>query len=348
MNADDPRPILVTGAGGFVGGHVARELARRGWAVRGFCRTIPLTEPGDPPIVWTLGDLRDEKVTRAAVDGVRAIVHVAGWVNLGKDPQGLAHAINVDATRNLLDQAERAGVERFIYTSTLWTVAAGTPDRPADENSPWDLDLIRSPYCDSKREAERLVLERDGGRIATLVFCPGLVVGPRDRKPTSTKLLLTLARHRLVFLPQGGIPIVDAGVVARAHAEALVRGEGGQRYIVAGPYLSYRDLARLVAGIAGKPRWIVPLADSVRPALAVLADRFGGEEVSRATVGGGFLRLTVSGARADRVFDLIHPPAVESIFAALNDHRRSSRASWLKLVSPLSQRDGPAELDRAD
>ena len=184
MDPKDTRPILVTGPGGFVGGHVARELAVRGFVVRGLCRTIPPIEPDDPPISYVVGDLRSDEDLRRAVDGVRGIVHSAGWVDLGRDPNGLAQAINVDSTRTLLDLAERAGVERFVYTSTLWTVAAGTVDTPADEESAWDLDSIRSPYCESKRAAERLVLDRDNDRMRTIVLCPSLVIGPRDRRPS--------------------------------------------------------------------------------------------------------------------------------------------------------------------
>ena len=348
MTLNDTRPILVTGAGGFIGGHVARELASRGDSVRGFCRTIPPVEAGDPPISWIVGDLRDEEDVRRGVEGVQAIVHTAGWVDLGRDPQGLAKSINVDATRALLSLGERAGVERFVYTSTLWTVAAGTSERPADEDSLWDLEIIRSPYSESKREAERLVLDRNGERLKTMVLCPSLVIGRRDRRPTSTKLLLTLARHPLVFLPNGGIPIADVRVVARAHAEALIRGDGGKRYVIAGPYVSYRELARLVAKLAGNPKMIVPLADWIRRPLLAIVDRFGLQgEVSRATVGGGFLRLNVSGARADRAFDLIHPPLSQSLFETLEDHRRSSRAPWLQLAPEDSVLDGPAKDGRA-
>ncbi len=348
MTLHDTRPILVTGAGGFIGGHVARELASRGDSVRGFCRTIPPVKAGDPPISWIVGDLRNENDVQKAVEGVQAIVHTAGWVDLGRDPQGLARSINVDATQSLLNLGERAGVERFVYTSTLWTVAAGTFERPADEDSPWDLDLIRSPYSESKREAERLVLNRDGERLKTMVLCPSLVIGRRDRRPTSTKLLLTLARHPVVFLPNGGIPIADVRVVAQAHAEALIRGEGGKRYVIAGPYVSYRELARLVAKVAGNPKMIVPLPDWIRRPLLAIVNRFDLQgEVSQATVGGGFLRLSVSGARADRAFELIHPPLSQSVYETLEDHRRSSRAAWLNLVPDQSVNDGPAKEDQA-
>ena len=119
-------PVLVTGAGGFVGGHIARELAGAGHRVRGLTRRPPSIEPGDPPIEWLAGDLRDADVRRRALAGVRGVVHAASWVCLGLDPRGNSQAINVEATARLLAESAQAGVERFVYTLTLYTLAAGT------------------------------------------------------------------------------------------------------------------------------------------------------------------------------------------------------------------------------
>ena len=82
-------PVLVTGAGGFVGGHVARTLAAAGYRVRGWTRRPVISEPGDPPIEWFVGDLRDPRDRQNAVAGMRGIIHVAGWVSLASDPHGL-------------------------------------------------------------------------------------------------------------------------------------------------------------------------------------------------------------------------------------------------------------------
>src|SRR5437660_939502 len=112
--------VLVTGAGGFVGGHVARALAEAGCRVRALSRRPPPTEPSDPPIEWTPGDLRRAEDRARALAGVRGVVHSAGWVSLGSDPRGESRAVNVDATRALLDEGRAAGIDRFLYTSTLW------------------------------------------------------------------------------------------------------------------------------------------------------------------------------------------------------------------------------------
>ncbi len=331
-------PVLVTGAGGFVGGHVARALARAGHAVRGLSRRLPSTAADDPPIDWLLGDLRNPAVRRESVRGVRAVVHSAGWVSLGSDPSGDAVAINIDATRGLLDEARAAGVERFLYTSTLHTLAAGTAEHPADEDTPWNLHSVDAPYARTKRAAERMVLE-GSDRMAGLAICPGMVLGPGDVRPTSTKLPLVMSRSRVVTLPGGGIPIVDAGVIAEAHARALAVGEPGLRYAVVGPYLSYQEMAGLVAEVAGRPHRVVSIPDAFeRPVVGFARAldwlRRGRGDVSGAAAAGGFLRLHVRGDRADRAFGLAHPPPIRSIFTALDDARRHGRAPWLP---PLRQ-----------
>ena len=134
------------------------------------------------------------------------MIHAAGWVSLGRDPRGLSRAINVDATRGLLDDAQRASVERFVLTSTLHTLAAGTSTSPADETSPWNLECVDSPYARSKREAEALVRRASQGTFTTVVLCPGMVLGPRDPKPTSTRLLHVLARSPRGVSPAGRNP----------------------------------------------------------------------------------------------------------------------------------------------
>src|SRR5262249_22734292 len=138
-----------------------------------------------------------------------------------------------------------------------------SPTAPADEKTVWNLTALRSPYCETKREAERLVLERDRTGFGTVVLCPALVIGPRDVRPTSTRVLLHMARTPVAVLPLGGTPVVDARVVAEAHLRALQRGETGRRYVVAGPYLSYAELAFMVARLTGRPWRVVIIPDAL-------------------------------------------------------------------------------------
>lgn len=316
-------PVLVTGAGGFVGGHIARHLARIGHRVRGLTRARPVEFPGDPPIEWILGDLRDPALLSSAVSGVRGVIHSAAWVSLGRDRRGLSRAVNVDATRTLLDQARQARVERFVFTSTLHTLAAGTSEVPADEETPWNLQSVDSPYCRTKREAETIVRQASDDSFTTIVLCPGMVLGARDPKPTSTRLIHTLAKTPVAVVPNGGIPIVDTGVITTAHRRALVSGRPGERYAVVGSYLSYVELAKAVAEVAGRPWKVLVMPDFMETpfkGVASLIDRLRiAKEISATTVAGGYLRLHVRGRKADECFGLVHPPPIETIQAALKN-----------------------------
>ena len=312
-------PVLVTGAGGFVGGHVARSLAQAGHFVRGFSRRPVDALAGDPSIEWVIGDLTDQDLRRRALAGVRGVIHTAAWVSLGPDLKGISQRVNVELTEQLLAEARAAGAERFVYTSTLYTLAAGTAERSADESSVWNLERIDSSYIRTKRQAERMVLEASGDRFTTIALCPGMVLGPRDPKPTSTQIVRAYSRTMMAIAPRGGIPIVDSRLLAVAHRRALVAGGSGERYAVVGPYLAYGELARLVASITGRPRWVVSLPSQVEPLIVRAAGWFGPlvrrwyPDVSPQLAAAGFLGLHLSGARANSCLGLEHPSARETV-----------------------------------
>ena len=167
----------------------------------------------------------------------------------------------------------------------------------------------------TKRQAEQLVLRGEPPTFLHDRPLSGNGSGPRDTKPTSTAIAKAYSRAIVAIVPPGGIPIIDVELLALAHRRALVCGRGGERYAVVGPYLSYGDLAALVASLTGRPRWLIPLPDRLQTAIVSVAGWSGPlarrwwPDVSRQLAAAGFLRLHVRGDRANACFGLDAPPS---------------------------------------
>jgi dihydroflavonol-4-reductase len=222
----------VSGATGFVGRHVARELRERGADVRA-----------------ERVDLLDPPALERAVAGCDAVVHVAALYSYDAPAEQIEH-VNVDGTRNLLDAARRARVRRFLFTSTAGTCGP-VPGRPAteeDEPPAWELSV---PYKRTKAAAERLARE-----VGAVVVNPTTPVGPGDHKPTPTgRMIAGVATGRLPgFVRTTGLNLVDVRDVAHGHALALEHGEPGERYLLGGANLPLEEVFAAIADLAGRPR----------------------------------------------------------------------------------------------
>jgi dihydroflavonol-4-reductase len=235
------KPILVTGAGGFIGSHVARALVARGEEVRG------LLYPGESrknlegldlePIE---ADVRDADAMERAAAGCRAIVHLASvyavWM---RRPTDLLE-INVDGTRNVLDAAMAARVGRVIVTTSqgLW---AGRPrgfliDETTIPNEDGCLDATGDLYCRSKLDKHELVREYARRGLDVLSVAPAVPFGPGDLRPTPTGQILTsLVNLPLFTYVDTIINPVDVRDVAEGHVLALERGAAGEAYLLGGP-----------------------------------------------------------------------------------------------------------------
>jgi dihydroflavonol-4-reductase len=241
--------VFVTGATGFVGSHVARELRERGAEVR------------DERV-----DLLDAAALERAVVGCEAVVHVAALYSYDADP-ALIEAVNVDGTRNVLEACARKSVRRLLHTSTAGTCGPvpGRVATEADDPPPWELEVA---YKRTKLAAERLALA-----AGAVVVNPTTPVGDGDRKPTPTgRMIAGVATGRIRgYVQTTGLNVVDVRDVARGHALALERGEPGERYLLGGVDLPLGDLFAAIAALAGRPcpRVRVPYA------FAVLAGKAG-------------------------------------------------------------------------
>ena len=244
----------VTGASGFVGGHVARELEEAGVEVR-----------------RERADLRDTEALRRAMDGCDAVFNVAALYSYTALDE-VFEAVNVEGTRNVIAACRAAGVERLVHTSTAGTCGPveGRPATEEDGPPDWELTV---PYKRTKLESEELVLEAARGGLDAVVVNPTTPVGDGDLKPTPTGAMIRgVASGKIKgYVATTGLNVVDVRDVARGHLLAYHRGESAERYLLGGTNLSLRDLFALVAEVAGRsrPRVRVPYA------VAMVAARLG-------------------------------------------------------------------------
>jgi dihydroflavonol-4-reductase len=230
--------VYVSGASGFVGSHIARELREAGEEVRD--DRVELLDPG---------------ALAEAVHGCDAVVHVAALYSFDA-PDAQFERVNVEGTRNLLEAARHASVRRFLFTSTAGTCGP-VPGRPAteeDEPPEWELKVA---YKRTKVASERLALE-----AGAVVVNPTAPIGDGDHKPTPTgRMVANVARGRMPgYLGTTGLNLVDVRDVARGHLLALEKGEPGERYILGGVNLPLGAVFAAIAGLAGRkpPRLRVP------------------------------------------------------------------------------------------
>ncbi len=248
--------VFLTGASGFVGGHVARELRQAGYRVRVLARK-PVALPSDVEVI--LGDLRLPGGLAGALDGCRYLIHCAALYSFApRDRTALRH-VNVAGTAGLLEAARVAGVERVVVTSSSATLGPARGDRAADERD-WAHASRRSAYHRSKLDQERTAF---AARIPVIAVLPTAPIGPGDGKPTPTgKLVLDFARGRIFAKPPaiGGMNLVAVEDVARAHVTALERGRIGERYVLGGENLEFDRIWELLATVTGRPapRWRIP------------------------------------------------------------------------------------------
>jgi dihydroflavonol-4-reductase len=246
--------VLVTGATGFVGSHVARLLAVRGARVRVLVRpSSDLRALENLAIERVTGDLRDAASLESALRGVQRVFHVAADYRLwARDPREIYES-NVTGTRNLLEAARKAGVERFIYTSTVATIAVQRPALPNEETRA-TLDEMIGHYKRSKFLAEQEARDTAGKGVPVVIVNPTAPVGPGDWKPTPTgKIIVDFLSGKMPAYVDTGLNLVPVEDVAEGHLLAAERGKIGDRYILGGRNMTLKEILEALSAIAGRP-----------------------------------------------------------------------------------------------
>src|SRR5438132_10410130 len=244
---------FITGGTGFIGHRLVKRLLDDGWSVRALVLEPERTRlPEHPRLELLVGDVTKAETFRGGMDGADAVFHlaalVAAWIRDNRE----YFRLNVQGTAHVIDEAIRARVPRFLFTSSMSGIGV-TPGAVMREDSPPGKAF--GPYELSKAQAERLVAKavRERG-LPAITLIPSIVIGPGDTRNTG-KFLLSCVKGEFpgTFADDSVLPVVDADDVARAHVLAYRGGRGGERYIISGDNARWGALRRIASIAAVRP-----------------------------------------------------------------------------------------------
>lgn len=245
---------LVTGASGFVGSNVVRELLAAGYEVRALVRpTSNLRALSGLPIEYATGDVLDSPSVRAAATGCDVLFHTAAVFSYWGHSEQQLFEVSVDGTRTVLDAASAAGVRRVVLTSSSVALGSSTRAVVRDESAQIADDEPAPAYFHAKAAQERSAMDyaKKLG-VELIAACPTIVVGAHDyRAVPSTAVILDYLKDALRVTFPGGCNVVHVGDVARGHVLLAQRGEPGQRYVLGSENLQWSLLHRMIGELAG-------------------------------------------------------------------------------------------------
>lgn len=245
---------LVTGGTGFLGSHVVRALARRGDDLRLLVREgRTLDHLAGTDYERVVGDVLDRESVRKAMKGVDRVFHLAGTTSMRSTARDRVFEVHVGGTRNVMEEALRAGVMRAVHTSTAGTIGPAKPGGTADESDPFTAGGLGIAYINAKHDAEGVAMRVAARGLPVVVVNPSFVVGPDDPTGTSNALVRRLLLRRIPVYVDGALSIVDVRDVASGHLLADQYGAEGERYLLSGRNFTLQRLFADLSRIAGVP-----------------------------------------------------------------------------------------------
>lgn len=253
--------VLITGANGFLGSNLTRELYRLGYDIRILVRPqADLKSIADIPCEIFSGRIDDKADVQAAVKGCDIVIHAAAVTGQWNISFEQYEAVNFISTRYVAEAVLEHKVARFIFVSTANTIGPGTKEEPGTELNGFTLYSANSGYITTKYLAQQYVLEQvERHQLPAIIVNPTFMIGPYDIKPSSGQLLLYGVNKKILFCSQGGKNFVYIKDVCQGIMQAIDRGKTGECYLLAGENLSYREFFRLVNRVTGNRSLIIEI-----------------------------------------------------------------------------------------
>jgi len=289
--------ILVTGATGFLGSHVARKLVERGERVRILLRKTSRTSNiKDIDAERAYGDILDIDSVKEALKGCDTLYHIAGIVSSRKSDYGRMEEINVKGTFNVFSSALEAGVKKAVYTSSVAAIGVDPNGGIANEETPFTLEPMGIQYLNTKYYAEKEALKFYQKGLPLVIVNPSIVIGPGDIYLSSTALIVWYCKGKFPGYMDGGVNVVDVEDVAEGHILAAEKGRVGERYILGNKNLSIMECFSLLERVTG-----IPSPKRKVPYFVALTAGFIRERIIRVS-SPSFVLQDVDSAKAGRLY----------------------------------------------
>lgn len=260
---------FVTGATGFVGGRVARQLIEAGHQVVAIVRSLKkakgLAELG---ITLHKGDVTDKESMRTPMTGVDGVFHIAGWYKVGVRNKSEGQKINVDGTRNVLELMQELKIPKGVYTSTL-AVNSDTNGQLVDESYQFNGTHL-TVYDQTKAEAHHIAERFIAQGLPLVIVQPGLIYGPGDTSSVRTTLIQFLQRKLPLMPEKTAFSWAHVDDIARGHIQAMEKGTPGKSYLLCGPTHTFIEGMEIASEVSGVPLPALRAAPGLLKAMANL------------------------------------------------------------------------------
>ena len=316
---------LVTGGTGFIGANLVAALVEQGITARVLHReTSSLTALHGLTYETAVGDVLDEpEALAAAMADCQWVFHVAAVADSWRQSTDLLYRVNVEGTRHVVEAAQRAGVRRLVFTSSVAAMGLPAEGEAVDEGDTFNLPPSRFPYGHSKMLAEQEVQRAIAGGLEAVIVNPTVVLGSRDVNQISGSIIVEAARGLLRFVPPGGVNYISVSDAVAGHIAAARRGRVGERYILGAHNLSHAEAIPIICRIVGRPPprleipgWVLPpAAVAVRAARALFGRPRSLDENQVRVLG---VKIYADSGKARRELDLPQTPFVDAVQDAYN------------------------------
>ncbi len=268
--------VLVTGATGFIGSSLVRKLVSGDNEVYALVRKssslVPFSGILDR-VRLVEGDVTDPDSLEKAFEGMDQIYHSAGYTYMGGDSNrdSMLYAINVEGSRNVFRAALQAGVKRVVHVSSITAVGFSPNRKPVNESFPWNFNEIQLKYAETKHLAEEEAHKAVAQGLDCVIVNPAFVFGAGDVNFNAGRIIKDVYQGKMPVYPLGGVCVVDVEIVAQTTIRAMEVGRCGERYIIGGDNITYRQLAETISSVTGASSLRFPLPFwMARPLLSLM------------------------------------------------------------------------------